>query len=240
MANQSSQTPTKSRTPFILLLVAVIAGGAAGIVYKMRSAAPTPVTVASTAPLPKAEGYLEGKPDAPISLVEFADFECPGCGQFANETEPELRKHYIDSGTVNLRYFDFPLAMHQNTMSASLAAACAADQGKFWQMHDMLFEKQTTWNGQATSNPKQVFDGMVTALSLDAAAFNKCFSAQTDLARIEANRSAGLDRNVPGTPTMIIGDQQFFPAPDFKKLKVILDSLLKAKSAAPAAAPAKP
>jgi protein-disulfide isomerase len=234
------QTPTKSRVPFIVGLLVVLAAGVGVVVYKMRSSDPPSITLAPNTPMPKAEGYLEGKADAPITLIEFADFECPGCGQFATVTEPLLRKHYIDSGTVNLRYFDFPLPMHANTMSASLAAACAADQGKFWEMHDLLFENQENWNTQATTNPKKVFDGLVTKIGVDAAAFNKCFSAQTDLARIEANRSAGIARNVPGTPTMIIGDQLFFPAPDFPKLKIIIDSLLKVKSSAPAPAPAKP
>ena len=230
----AQETPPKSNTTFILLICAVMVIGGGFIFSKKKSSELAPVTLAANTPLPKAEGYLEGKADAPVTLLEFADFECPGCKEFATKTEPDLRSHYIDSGTVSLRYFDFPLSMHANTMSASLAAACAADQGKFWPMHDLLFKTQDDWHTQATTNPKQVFDGLVAQLGLDAGAFNKCFSAQTDVSRIEANRSAGLERKVPGTPTMIIGDQVFFPAPDFPHLKVIIDSLLKAKSIAPA------
>jgi protein-disulfide isomerase len=227
-------TPTKSRAPFLLLLLVVVCAGAGGIYYKTQTSKVGPVTLAPGTPLPTAEGYLEGKPDAPITILEFADFECPGCRQFATKTEPLLRKGVLDAGLANLRYFDFPLPMHGNTMSASLAAACAADQGKFWEMHDMLFEEQATWNTEATTNPKQVFEGFVTKIGLDAAAWNSCFDSQKNLARIEANRAEGLQRGVNGTPTFVIGDQMYFEVFEYSRIKAIIDSLTQAKAAAPA------
>lgn len=243
----AQQTPTKSTTPFVAILLVIIAAGAGGIYYKMQHATPDPVPVAAvTLPAtvggaatadsthPKAEGYLEGKPDAPIQIMEFADFECPGCRQFATKTEPEVRKRMIETGNVAIRYFDFPLPMHQNTMSASLAAACAADQGKFWEMHDMLFEQQPTWNGQATANPKAVFQTFVTKLGLDEKAWNACFDSGKDLPRVEAHRNAGVARGVNGTPTFVIDGQMYFEVFEYSRLKGIVDSLLKAKAAAPA------
>jgi protein-disulfide isomerase len=234
------QTPTKSKTPFAWLLIVVVAAGAGGIYYKTRSdsapSVPVPALAAPSANpnLPPAEGYLEGKADAPVQILEFADFECPGCGQFATKTEPEVRKRMIETGQVSIRYFDFPLPMHPNTMSASLAAACAADQGKFWEMHDMLFAEQSAWNGHATSNPKAVFQTFLPKLGLDAAAWNSCFDTQKDVPRIEAHRNAGVERGVNGTPTFIIGGQMYFEVFEYSRLKPIVDSLLKAKSDAPA------
>src|SRR2546423_4818472 len=75
----------------------------------------------------KAEGYVLGSASAPVEVVEFADFECPACGQFAAITEPDVRTNLVNTGKVRMRYIDFPLPMHRNTWDASLAAACAND-----------------------------------------------------------------------------------------------------------------
>ena len=138
-------------TGFYYVLGAVALIGASILGYSMMrkpagavaTDAVTPVT-----PIGKAEGYLMGKPDAPVKILEFADFECPGCGNFANVTEPDIRKRLIETGLASMTYYDFPLPQHKNTMGASNAAACAADQGKFWEMHDAIFAAQDQWNGE--------------------------------------------------------------------------------------------
>src|SRR5689334_17963861 len=118
--------------------------------------APTPITVDPATAGPP-QGYLMGKPDAPVKILEFADFECPACGRFATITEPDVRKRIIDAGLANVTYYDFPLPQHRNSQPASNAAACADDEGKFWQMHDALFANQDQWNTEATDDPKPFF-----------------------------------------------------------------------------------
>ncbi|MEP6766344.1 MAG: thioredoxin domain-containing protein [Gemmatimonadaceae bacterium] len=230
--------PTKSRAPFFLMLIAIVIS-AAGLIYKkMQTSNPAPIVLAPGTALPKAEGYLRGKADAPVSIIEFGDFECPGCGQFANVTEPDIRSRIVDAGLASFRFYDFPLPMHGNTMSASLAAACAADQGKFWEMHDVLFRNQNDWNTAATANPRKVIATYLKPLGINEDEWNKCFDSQKDVARIEAHRAAGVERNISSTPTFIIGDQMISGGQTYDTIKHMVDSLIAAKSAT-AAPPVK-
>lgn len=226
-------TPTKSRTPFYVLLLVLIAAGGGGIWYSMKTSQTAPITLAPGTPLPKAEGYLRGDPSAPVTIIEFGDFECPACGQFASVTEPDMRTRIIDAGLANFRFFDYPLPMHQNTMAASLAASCAADQGKFWEMHDAIFAGQFDWNTQATGSPRKFFDEYAQKVGLDVAAYKKCFDSQTNLARIAAHKAEGEKIGVPSTPTFVIGGKMYTNGMTYDQLKKIVDSL---RAAAPAAA----
>ncbi|MGH7621153.1 MAG: DsbA family protein, partial [Gemmatimonadaceae bacterium] len=134
---------------YVVLALVVVAGG----LFILRAAhSPKYKPIVTTAPITPAtaEGYLLGNPNAPVQVMEFADFECPACGNFAVITEPDVRTRIVNTGLASYRFFDFPLPMHKNTMVASNAAACAADQGKFWEMHDALFRNQPEWNTEAT------------------------------------------------------------------------------------------
>lgn len=230
----------KSNTAFLAVILVVLVAGGAAIWTTMNRAKPVPTELAAGTPLPEAQGYLRGDPNAPITIIEFADFECPGCGQFAAVQEPDLRKRVIDAGLANFRFYDFPLtSIHRNTLAAHLAASCANEQGKFWEFHDMLFEGQYDWNSQATGNPRKVFDGYVSTLGLDAAKFGECYDSQRNLAQIQANAAAGTERGVNSTPTVIIGNKVYSPAPTADQIKSIIDSL-RAALPAGAAAPAAP
>ncbi len=230
-------TPTKSRTPFLVLLIAIAAAAGGAIWYSVNGAKPAPVTLAAGTELPKAEGYLRGDPNAPVTIIEFGDFECPGCAQFAAVTEPDMRARIVDAGLANFRYFDYPLPIHPNTISASLAASCAADQGKFWEMHDAIFAGQYDWNTQATSNPRKVFDTYAAQLGLNVADYKQCFDSQKNLARISAHKAAGEKIGVPSTPTFVIGGKMYSQGMTYDRLKQIVDSI---RAATPAAAPATP
>ena len=234
-------TPTKSRTPFYVLLLVILAASGGGIWYSITNAKTAPITLAPGTPLPKAEGYLRGDPNAAITIIEFGDFECPACGQFASVTEPDMRTRIIDAGLANFRFFDYPLPMHQNTMAASLAASCAADQGKFWEMHDALFAGQYDWNTQATSNPRKLFDGYAQKLGLDVGVYKQCFDSQKNLPRIGAHKAEGEKLGVPSTPTFVIAGKMYTSGMTYDQLKKIVDSLRAAPPAAvtPAADSAK-
>ncbi|WP_337169596.1 thioredoxin domain-containing protein [Gemmatimonas aurantiaca] len=226
----------KSNTAFLAVILVVLVAGGAAIWTTMNKSKPIPTELAAGTPLPEAQGYLRGDPNAPITIIEFADFECPGCGSFAAVQEPDLRKRVIDAGLANFRFYDFPLtSIHRNTLAAHLAASCANEQGKFWEFHDMLFEGQYDWNSQATGNPRKVFDGYVSKLGLDAAKFGECYDSQRNLAQIQANAAAGSERGVNSTPTIIIGNKVYSPAPTADQLKAIVDSMRAALPAAVAA-----
>lgn len=233
-------TPTKSRTPFYGLLALLAVAGGAGIWYSINANKQAPITLdaAALATLPAAEGYLRGNPNAPVTIIEFGDFECPTCGQFATVSEPDIRARIIDAGLANFRFFDFPLAeIHKNTLVAHLAASCAADQGKFWEMHDALFATQDKWNTQATTNPRKEIDGYAETIGLDKAKYQECMTSQRNLPRLQANRKAGEARGVNGTPTIFIGNTQVGGSTSVDRMKAIVDSLTKLAPAAAVPAP---
>ena len=126
-----------------------------------------------------------------MQILEFADFECPGCGNFATVTEPDVRKRIIEAGLANFTFYDFPLPMHKNSQAAHNAAACAADQNKFWEMHDRLFGTQDQWNTQATDNPKPFFEKYASDIGLDTKAWESCFDDRKHQGRILANMNYG-------------------------------------------------
>jgi protein-disulfide isomerase len=229
----------KSNTPFygVLAVVAIVGVGAiAYVASRPKSAATTvePAAIAAGEP----QGYLLGKADAPVQVIEFADFECPACAQFATLAEPDVKKRLIDPGIISYRFYDYPLPMHRNTWHASNAAACADEQGKFWEMHDMLFNQQDRWNAQATSRPKGQFEGYAKAIGLDVAKWEACYDAQKYLSRIKANEQFAQKRGASQTPTFIIGNKLIGGAISFDRFKALVDSALvlaKADSARPAA-----
>lgn len=221
---QRAVTPAKSRTPFFAMIAGIVVIALVAIVFKMQSA-PKPIVLPEGTKLPKAEGYLLGKPDAPVTILEFADFECPQCANFFAITEPDVRSRIIDAGLANLRFYDFPFPdMHPNTLFASLTASCAADQGKFWEMHDLLLAGQTDWEGREHRNPKPVFDGYVKKLGLDASKFNACYDSRDNISRIEANRQAGLALQVSGTPSFVIGGKLYPGNMDYDKIKALIEA----------------
>ncbi len=205
-----------------LAIVAVL--GVAILGYVATRPKSNVTTVDPNLPPAKAEGYLYGKPDAPVQVVEFADFECPACGNFATISEPDVRQRVLDAGLANLRFYDFPLPMHKNTWAASNAAACAADQGKFWEMHDRIFLSQDQWNGEATSRPKGVLKDLAKQLGLDVDVWEKCFDARVHQNRIEANKNEAERRGVGQTPTFVIGNKMIPGALSADEFKAYVDS----------------
>src|SRR6187549_2018747 len=232
------KSKAKSKTPFYAAIAVIAVAGIGALAY----VASRPKNVATTVDAPaiaagEAQGYLLGKPDAPVQVIEFADFECPACGQFATLSEPDIPKRLIDAGTISYRFYDYPLPMHKNTWAASNAAACADEQGKFWEMHDQLFNAQDQWSGQATSRPKGKFKEYVKALGLNVDQWEACFDARKYQARIKANELMATKRGAAQTPTFVIGDKMIGGAISFDRFKALVDSALvlaKADSGKPA------
>jgi protein-disulfide isomerase len=183
--------------------VAIVVVAIGLLAYVMR---PKPVREVDLQGDPaQARGYLLGDSTAPLQIIEFADFECPACAQFATLTEPDIRRRLIATGEASYRFYDFPLPMHRNTWAASNAAACADEQGRFWEMHDRLFERQDEWNGEATGRPKGIFTRLAREVGLDEGRFEQCYDEDRYRSRIAANRAEAERRQVGSTPTFIIG-----------------------------------
>jgi protein-disulfide isomerase len=225
---------SRSARGFYVALAAVALVGVGAIAYQAARRPRAAVTMVNPdLPPPsaaEARGYLLGRADAPVQILEFADFECPACGQFATVTEPDVRARIIAPGLASLRFYDFPLPMHKNTWDASMAAACAADQGKFWEMHDRLFQGQDEWNGEATRNPKKVLLGYARALGLDATRWEQCFDSRQHLRQIEANKAEAERRRLQQTPTFIIGRRMVPGAIGYDQFRALVDSAARERT----------
>ena len=227
---------------FVGILVAVALAGVATLGYVLAHSGPKVIIVDPKIPAGAPEGHLMGKADAPVQVIEFGDFECPACGNFATLTEPDVRARLINTGVVGFRFYDFPLPQHRNSFTAHLAAACADDQGKFWEMHDRLYAGQDEWSDLIDStitNPLSIFRRYANELGLDAKAWESCVTTQKYTAKIKGNQAEGLRRNVQQTPTVIIGNKQVNSV-GYDEFKRLVDDALAEADKAKAGAAAKP
>jgi protein-disulfide isomerase len=228
-------TPKKQSNTGFLVVLGVVAAVGGALIWSRVQDRPAPIELPANTTV-QAEGYLRGDPNAPISIIEFADFECPGCGQFAMLQGPDIKSRIIDAGLANFRFYDFPLTqIHANTLMAHLSAACASDQGKFWEMHDQLFANQPDWASQVTNNPLKFMQGYAQAIGLDMAMFNECVKSQKHMGRISANAAEGNKLGVNSTPTLMINNRLYPGALSYDAIRKIVDSLRAVAPAAPAA-----
>ncbi len=163
-----------------------------------------------------------GAPDAPITIVEFSDFECPFCSRL-NPTLDEIKANY--AGKVRLVFRQFPLAMHQNAQKAAEASLCAHDQGQFWPMHDKLFADQ---RGLAVEQLK----AKAAELGLDSAQFAQCLDSGQHAERVRADLRAGASAGVSGTPAMFVNGRFISGAVPYEEIATVIDDELRRKGIA--------
>jgi protein-disulfide isomerase len=199
-----------SRFYLLLVLVAVVAGvlmwrgsrGGSGDVSAASDEASAVVTSADSA----FQGYTLGSATAPVEVVEFADFQCPHCGEFANVQFPTIREQLINTGQLRWRFRDFPLNFPWSRISA-LAGQCAGEQGKFWEMEDMLFQRQSGW-GTSSRNPTAAFRDLARSSGVDLDRYNACMDSRRYAGRVEASHREGVARGVTGTPTFFVNGRE--------------------------------
>ena len=222
---------------FYLIFALVAVGGIGALTYaSTRSKDAVRVTaVDTTLPPVQSEGYVMGSPTAPVEIIEFGDFECPQCSRFATLTEPDIRARMVNPGRIRFRYIDLPLDMHRNTWNASRAAACADEQGKFWEMHDAIFQTQDQWNSIATNNPDKFLKGLAKQIGLKQDQFDECVDTKKYQAKIQAHLKIANERQVNATPTFYIGKQALTGILAYDEFKHAVDSAIAASGKAPAA-----
>ena len=144
---------------------------------------------------------VKGDEDAPVTIIEFSDFQCPFCQRFFEQTLPQIKTNYIDTGKVNIVYRDFPLdSLHPQARPAAIAAECADEQGKFWEMHDLLFEKQQEWSGVGST----LFKQYAKDLGLDSSKFDSCLDSRKYEDEVQSDLDDGVNAGVQGTPGFFI------------------------------------
>lgn len=140
-----------------------------------------------------------GKDDAPVTLVEYSDYQCPYCARVYRDTIPLIQKEYIDTGKLRYVMRENPLeAMHQDAMNAAQAALCAGDQGKYWEMHNQLFDNQRRLS---TEDLKSYAE----AIGIDTAAFNECLDGKRHVETVRRDLASGAKLGVRGTPGFVFG-----------------------------------
>jgi protein-disulfide isomerase len=140
-----------------------------------------------------------GSPNAPLTMVEFTDYQCPFCSRFHSQTFPLIRKAYIEPGRVRYVTLDFPLSsIHPDALRAARASHCGEEQGKYWELHDVLFNQRGRLGREAIL-------GAVTELGLNAPRFSACLDSEAHDARIQQDLSRGRAIGISGTPTFLLG-----------------------------------
>ena len=165
---------------------------------------PTPApTPSGPVDVPIGDAFSLGSPDAPIVVVEYTDFQCPFCSRHFQQTFPQIKANFIDTGQVRYVFKDFPLtSIHPQAVSAAVAARCAGDQGAYVAMHDLLFANQTAWSNQ--SDTSTIYTGYADQLGLDTAVFGDCLGSAEHEAAVQADLEEGVSLGVRGTPAFFI------------------------------------
>ena len=150
-----------------------------------------------------------GDANAPVTIVEFSDFECPFCARFHQQTLPQIVQNYVDTGLVNIVYRDFPLdAIHPNAIITHMAAECAHEQSMFWPYHDMLFERQEEWNNLDAQGVVNKVVEYAQSMPLDMTLFVACMDNPETSQEVYRDKQAGVEYGVTGTPAFFIGNDQ--------------------------------
>jgi protein-disulfide isomerase len=223
--------------PFSIIIAGVLIAGA---VWYTNGGSRTPVAATGSAGQESAAGNageskalqprendrVLGNSVAPVTIVEYGDFQCPFCGRLhANINEP-LREQYIKTGKVKFIWRDFAF-LGAESQWASQAAQCAGDQKKFWEYHDYLFEHQNGENQGAFSVPNlKRFAGV---LGLDQEKFAACLDGETFAKLVAQNTQEGRSLGVSGTPTTFINGKSVVGAVAFADMKAVIDAALSAK-----------
>lgn len=165
----------------------------------------------------KSDSHKIATDSAKVTIVEFGDYQCPACAA-AHPNVKEILKEY--SGKVNFVFRHFPLPQHQNAMIGAEAAEAAGEQGKYFQMHDLLYERQRYWS--ENDKPLEIFTEYAKELNLDTEQFTKAVSTNKNQQRIYADRNDGQSLGINSTPTIYINGKKL-PSFDINEFKKSID-----------------
>jgi protein-disulfide isomerase len=182
--------------------------------------------IVAAAPLPPAvpaSGTIVGAQDAPVAIVEWGDYQCPGCGIFAREVAPRLIAEYVEPGLASFEFRDFSF-LGEESFRAAEAAACAGDQGAYWPYHDTLYANQRGENQNAFSDVR--LKEIAKILSLDVDAFNRCFDSGEKRAQIEQSAADARERGINSTPSLFIDGTRVEEWRNWETVKSALDAAL--------------
>ncbi len=199
----------KRYLPFVIVAAAaLVALGAGAMLYRAKrpqlQAIPASNSVAGKSD--SESMHIRGNPDAPVTLEEFADFQCPPCSSFAAFGE-ELLKEY--DSRLRIVFRNFPLSAHEHAREAAIAAEAAGMQGHFWEMHDVLYREQEVWS--KAPNARELFEWYAGTIGLNLDQFRKDMDSEKAKERVDSDRARGDSLGIKVTPTLFINDQPVEP-----------------------------
>jgi protein-disulfide isomerase len=218
-------TPVGMKSFYTALVgVAVIGVGALGWMLSR----PKTTSIAANVSVQPADtagfrGYLLGADSAKVEITEYADFQCPFCQTFSTLQMPTIKERLIDTGRLRWRYRDFPLQQHSFSRVAAHSAACADEQGKYWEQHRRIYEGQQDWAESRDAAP--MFRRYAEASGLDLGRYDACMQAAKYAGRIQASYDEGVRVGVSGTPTLLVAGRLYQGRLDSDAIARLVDSL---------------
>jgi protein-disulfide isomerase len=215
----------KRSAPFVIVaIVALLAFGGGAYLYRSKRAAAageTPLKITKTETSPSEVVHTLGPENAPVTLEEFGDFQCPPCGRLSEPINQLQKKH-----NIRVIYREFPLVMHAHAKEAAYAAEAAARQGKFWQMHDLLFREQAVWS--KSEDARGLFQAYAGMLQLDLGRFKTDLDSPEVQQKVEADQKRGAAIGVKTTPTLFLNNEAI-PVSEVnpEKLPAFVENALK-------------
>lgn len=191
-----------------------------------------PSPVPPPAPPPVVEISIDddevmGDPNAPVTIVEFGDFQCPYCRALWKSTLPEVKKEFIDTGKAKFVYRDFPLDNHPAAQVSAEATECAADQGKFWEMHDKMYAEQEKLGTGTIEYGEEEIKLWAKQIGLDTVSFNQCLTSRKYKDEVAKDREDGTAAGVTGTPNTFVNGRKIPGVSSFAAFKKIIEEELK-------------
>jgi protein-disulfide isomerase len=217
----------KRYLPFVIVVVVGLLTAATGtMLYRAKR---SPLLTIPKNSVAKEEGsvrsiHVRGEANAPVTLEEYADFQCSPCGRLANIFQ-QLEKDYGARLRLIFRQFPLPANVHAHAREAALASEAAGLQGCFWEMHDLLYREQEIWSKAADA--RSLFNGFALMLGLELARFKRDMDGPEASERVAADRERGATLGVHATPTIFVNDRQVPPPITSDALRTAIDEALK-------------
>lgn len=212
-----------------LIAVAMILGGIFVVSQGNKAGAPGNPGAAGA-----LTNHLEGQGSTGVRLVEYGDYQCPACGAYYLPVKQTVEKY---SSLITFQFRNYPLyQIHPNAMAAARSAEAADLQGKFWPMHDLLYENQQVWS--AAASPQSIFEGFARQLGLDLAKFRQDVKSSTANDRIQADLAEGNKLGIDSTPTFFLDGKKISnPNPTLEGFSKVLDAAIAKKAGTGAVTP---
>jgi len=186
---------------------------------------PAPTQIADFKALEDDDPFI-GKENAPVTIIEFSDFQCPFCRRFYTQTLPQIKSQYIDTGKVKFVYRDYPLSFHPSAQIAAEAGECAEEQGKFWELHDKIFDEQGKQGSGTVQFTVTDLKQWAADIGLDTGKFNECVDSGKYTSEVQKDFADGSAAGVTGTPGFVINGKPLVGAQPFTVFQQIIDAEL--------------